>query len=433
VARSLLAGLVVLLYVLPILLLQPEASFGSLFLALTVSFGPLLLLMHVLQTAWLLRFARQVRRFRTAANGRILLHHAPALADKWDIPTLFHRIEEELDRLTQRFSSPLRGRVVVYLFESYSAISKVFGPYYGGTALSLANAIVIADDNDPVRSMRHELAHLVSARWSENAPPLLSEGLSVWWERSEDESSIDGMARVLHDRNPNLSQLLSPMYFFSESHRRSCYVLAGSFCGFLIRRYGWERFEKLYKSCNGFRFEMKFRKCYGMTLEQAESAWRSVTWIPGLLLVAESRTGVVMTRARDFCGQMRSIALFIDGERIDEIPYGCRCEYPLLPGNHSLWVKMDWCRSPCYEVTLLPGDMVELECCIPWRGFWIVFSALTGLLRPGRAFVVRPAPDPKTRWTYQELWEGICVFLGVGTLLVFLMLLLWLVCWAVVE
>jgi hypothetical protein len=321
--------------------------------------------------------------------------------------------------------------VVVFLFADRATIARIFGPYYGGTALSRANAIVVADDGWIEISTRHELTHLFSARWSERAPPLLCEGLSVWLERAEDRQAIDEMARKeLHGQSQSLSQFLNPAFFFSEHFRHSCYVLAGSFCGFLIRRHGWERFEKLYKLCNGRRFEAKFKQCYGKTLEQAESQWRSLTWSPGVLLVEESRTGIALTRARDGCGIMRSIGVFIDDQMVGEVPYGCRYEFPLLPGRHSVSVKMDWGRSHAYEVNLRPGEMVELEGCIHWRGFWWLLSLLAGFLRPRQMFVIRPAPHPKDVWAYQALWEGVCGWLGTGAVLLSMWLLLRLVFWA---
>jgi hypothetical protein len=427
----LFASVIMILPLVAIRFLLHSGSIGSLLNGIALPLAVGLVPLQLLRVAWLWRFVRAVRRFRTATHGQIVLHYAPEHDGKWDVPVLFQRFEEELDRLTRRFSSPLQAPVVVFLFDSHVTISKVFGPHHGGTALTLANAIVIPDDCDIERGMRHEFAHLFSSRWSERAPPLLSEGLSVWLERDEDGRSIDAVARpLMHGQSPNLSLFLNPRYFFSEPHRQSCYALAGSFCGFLIRRYGWERFEKLYNLCNGYRFEAKFSQCYQMSLEEAEKQWRSVMWGPGLLLVEESRTGVALTRARDGCGMMRNIDVFIDDHMVAAVPYGGRLEFPLLPGNHSMWVKMDWCRSPAYEVTLRPGEMVELESCIPWRGFWALLSIPTGLLRPARAFVVRPAPDPKSVWAFRELWEGVRAFLGLGVFLVSMLLLLHLVLWA---
>ena len=228
------------------------------------------------RSRWLWRFTSQVRRFRTATEGRIVLHYSPELDAEWNLPTLLQRCQEELDRLTDRFGSPHRGRAVVFLFASYKEIGKIFGAHYGGTALSSANAIVIANDSNIQESMRHEFAHLFSARWSLHAPPLLSEGLSVWLQETTWGHPIDTAARpLLGNRSFKLPLLLKPKFFFAEPQRHTCYVLAGSFTGFLIRRYGWQQYRKLFRLCDGIRFRAKFEKCFGVTLEKAEWQWRN--------------------------------------------------------------------------------------------------------------------------------------------------------------
>jgi hypothetical protein len=237
--------------------------------------GASVLLWHW-RSRWLWRFTRQVRRFRTAREGRIVLHYAPDLYAKWNMPTLLQRCQEELDRLTDRFGSSLRGRVVVFLFASSKDIAKIFGPHYGGTALSFANAIVIANDTNIQESMRHEFVHLFSARWNALAPPLLSEGLSVWLQETAWGQPIDKVARpFLGNRSLKLPLLMKPGFFFAEPQRQACYVLAGSFTGFLIRRYGWQPYRKLFRLGDGIRFRAKFEKCFGVALEKAEWQWRN--------------------------------------------------------------------------------------------------------------------------------------------------------------
>jgi hypothetical protein len=249
----------------------PIAGFFSL-----ISAGGALLLVGGRRWRWLWRFTRQVRRFRTVTNGRIALHFAPELNDKWHMPTLLQRCQEELNLLTERFGSPLRGHVVVFLFAFYRDIGTIFGPRYGGAALSFANAIVIADDNNVQESMRHEFAHLFSARWNLFAPPLLKEGLSVWLQETIWGQSIDNAARLsLGNPSLRIPLLLKPSFFFAEPQRHACYALAGSFTGFLVRRFGWQQYHKFFRHCNGIRFRAKFKKCFGVTLEKAEWQWRN--------------------------------------------------------------------------------------------------------------------------------------------------------------
>jgi hypothetical protein len=35
---------------------------------------------------------------------------------------------------------------------------------------------------------------------------------------------------------------------------------------------------------------------------------------------------------------------------------------PLVPGQHSVYLAVDWCRSPSLEVQIASGETVTLEC-----------------------------------------------------------------------
>jgi hypothetical protein len=228
------------------------------------------------QYYWLDRFCRHVRRFRTVSIARVTLHYAPELEDRWFFPSLLDDIQKELADLDRQFEKPLRRRVSVFLFEHWREINDIFGPEYGGTALFPSNSIVFADDDRDIRdTVRHELTHLFANRWSTLAPPLLSEGLPVHLQLSFGGHSIDTIAREhLRTGSLPLLRLLDRKVFFSKGHIGACYALAGSFTGFLIRRYGWKKYRRLYRWCDGTMFQFKFRWCFGVSLAEAEIAWR---------------------------------------------------------------------------------------------------------------------------------------------------------------
>jgi hypothetical protein len=138
-------------------------------------------------------------------------------------------------------------------------------------------------------------------------------------------------------------------------------------------------------------------------------------------------SAVALTRARDCYGVFNSIHLFIDGEEVGTVHYGCRKVFHLTPGAHSLWFRMDWFRSSPYEVTISPGELIELEASLRWRGFAQCLSAFAIFIIPGRVFVVRPAPDPEATDPDEDLWECLRVIFGwlfTGLLLMLLLRLL---------
>jgi hypothetical protein len=200
-----------------------------------------------------------------------VLHYEAGLEGRWDLAVLQQRCEAELDDLTERFGFPLRRRLVVFLFANWKDISKVFGPQYVGTALVEANAVVLADHADIRVSLRHELTHLFAARWNRRAPPLLEEGLATWLPGTKWGRPVDWLVgQLLSDSEPVLPDLLRREFFFSSRYRSACYILAGSFTGFLIRRFGWDRYRTLYRKAGPVRFAATFKRVCGLTLEEAE-------------------------------------------------------------------------------------------------------------------------------------------------------------------
>jgi hypothetical protein len=233
---------------------------------------------------WLWRFCPRVRHFATVENARVVLHYEPELKRGDTIPAFLQACEKELENLMRWFGSPMRGRVTVYLFAHGQDIAAIYGSGYAGWAIFRANAIVLANYYHFPELLRHELAHLFAFRWSALAPPLLSEGIAVWLQGSYWGKSIDEEAlTLLRQGSPKLSKLLRSRFFSAEARRYSCYILAGSFTGFLIRRYGWDRHRQLYRSCNGNHFAAKFEKCFGISLEKAEWHWRNEVLVMPIL------------------------------------------------------------------------------------------------------------------------------------------------------
>ena len=232
-------------------------------------------LIAALQERPYFRLCRGIRHFRTVTSRRVTLHYSPGLADQWDFAVLLQRCEEELDDLTRWFGFQLRRRVVVFLFASWREIARI-RPRASGLALPPINAVLVGNDDNLKEVLRHELSHLFASRWSLRAPPLLQEGLAVYLQGTRMSRPIDVAAHPLLDsRRLRLARLLDRKFFFSQPHAHACYVLAGRFTGFLIRRYGWKRYRRFYRRCTGLRFRMQFLRCFGVSLEKAEWQWHN--------------------------------------------------------------------------------------------------------------------------------------------------------------
>jgi hypothetical protein len=224
---------------------------------------------------WQLRLLWRVRNFQTVRAGRIVLHFDPEVRAVCSPNHVLQQCQAYLEQLGLTFGFAIRRRTAVYLFATCEEIGTIIGNAVGGYALFGPNALFIGCDDSLNEAIPHELTHLFASRWSWNAPPLLTEGLATWLQKTWGTYEIDTCAnRALNEVDLSLPQLLKQKLFYEIRHRHCRYAVAGSFTGFLIRRYGWDQYRKLYRSCNGGKFRPKIEKRYGKTLEQLEKEWR---------------------------------------------------------------------------------------------------------------------------------------------------------------
>ena len=123
--------------------------------------------------------------------------------------------------------------------------------------------------------LKHELTHVMAAEFGfvlfrVGLNPGLIEGLAVAVERTAQGEMLHRLARAAHVRNVagDLRQIFSIGGFVRASPSVS-YPLAGSFCRYLIDRYGLRKFKRLYRSGD-------FRGVYGKALDSLEADWRSM-------------------------------------------------------------------------------------------------------------------------------------------------------------
>jgi hypothetical protein len=221
---------------------------------------------------WLWRVRRRVGDYRTLASRRVVLHFPEGLAVAAALPGFLQLCEAERDELEQRFGPRLWRRLHVFVVPALSDLEGIFGKRMGGTVWM--GAIFLAADTMNRRTLRHELGHVFSLRCNPAAPPIMAEGLSTWLQEDDEGRMVDSeTCRICLSSIPDLEKLLDRRYFFAESHQHNCYVLSGSFTGFLIRRHGWDRYLQFYRKTEPTRFESRFRKFFGFSLMEAQRRW----------------------------------------------------------------------------------------------------------------------------------------------------------------
>jgi tetratricopeptide (TPR) repeat protein len=266
-------------------LLAPVCVLPALILSLAGGASPLwilpaalLLLALLLGRYWfhLWRFARITRRFQTVRGEHVVLRHAAELAGVIEAASFLQRCEQTLAEFSRRFGFTLKRRLVIFLFPTASGVSRFFKTQVGGCAFVHGDAVVLTNckvGGTPEEVLRHELAHLFSARWSKLDPPLKGEGLATWFMDTLDGKPIDfhALAALLTDHYLFLTWLTDRAWFYGSA---SSYLVAGSFTGDLIRRFGWDAYRDFFKRARTKNFEACFARAFGISLLAAERQWR---------------------------------------------------------------------------------------------------------------------------------------------------------------
>jgi len=198
-------------------------------------------------------------------------------------------LEFRYHQLRAILGSEPRPPITVYRFPSAQAKKDLVGA--GGTlyAKPWTREIYVQADRFPAPWLRHEMAHVFAGsfgdslfglalawRWWGPLPvPHLAMGLVEGLAEAAAFGDPDGRA-TLHEQAramialgqaPSLARLMGAG-FSAESGVRA-YILAGSFCRFLLERFGADKLRAVYRSAGDFA------AAYGLPLAELEGAWRA--------------------------------------------------------------------------------------------------------------------------------------------------------------
>lgn len=69
----------------------------------------------------------------------------------------------------------------------------------------------------------------------------------------------------------------------------------------------------------------------------------------------------------------RSLPIYLDGKKIGMIKENQTLEIPVLPGNHEIFVKMDWSRSNKIVFNIAEGEQTHFKCTRSIQGWQLGF------------------------------------------------------------
>jgi hypothetical protein len=160
------------------------------------------------------------------------------------------------------------GRKVKFFIYDNDTVAKTLIRQNAGFAQSTVGIIHTKVN----QTVGHELTHVLSRAINGRPPPnrVLDEGLCVWMDHKPADHLAEGR-RLLESNNlPSASQMIEMLGGKDES----CYSAAGAYVGYLLTKYGVEKFKELWGS-GKTSYDEQFARIYGKSQAEMDTEWRA--------------------------------------------------------------------------------------------------------------------------------------------------------------
>ncbi len=202
------------------------------------------------------------------------IYFSPGISgDEIKIITLSH--EYYYEQLSHFYNVYPKEKYVSFIFKNDAQKKKYFGSENADVAKPwLREVFTIADNYNS--TLRHEIAHCFAGEFgwgifdvASGFNPALIEGAAVAGAPEYDLNNIHYMASLAYNNGfrIDLKNLFKGLNFFGQTSGLS-YIYAGSFCSYLIDKYGIKKFKRLYSDTN-------FEGIYKKDIEQVSNEYLS--------------------------------------------------------------------------------------------------------------------------------------------------------------
>jgi hypothetical protein len=94
---------------------------------------------------------------------------------------------------------------------------------------------------------------------------------------------------------------------------------------------------------------------------------------------------VRLKRASEMADLLRTYTIVVDGNDVGTIRRGKEVTFEVAPGQHRMWLRIDWCESNALEF-LSDGTPLEFECGSNFRG-WRAFLGVKHAVSSGPGYL----------------------------------------------
>lgn len=205
-----------------------------------------------------------------------------------------------------------RGRIRSFLYESAEQKGRLIGAAGTNIAKPWLRQVHL-NISDAGRALRHELVHVMAADFG--IPVLgvgmnsgLIEGLATAVERVQYDETLHRVAAqiIAVGIEPDMESLFSLTGFF-KGHGGTSYMLAGSFCRYLIDQYGMRRFKWAYRTGD-------FETFYNRRFEILVAEWRRYISQPAPTMEERTRAAFYFRRPSIFAKECARVIAGLNEE-----------------------------------------------------------------------------------------------------------------------
>jgi tetratricopeptide (TPR) repeat protein len=201
------------------------------------------------------------------------IYYSPQAIDSTEIKWIAAEHEFRLGQIADAFFIRFRGHIESYLYSSVDVKQRLMGAGNTDIAKPWSGQIHITQQSIE-NTLKHELVHVVAGQFgmpiiAANPSTGLVEGLAMAVEWEWGNRTLHQYAAAMKAANvlPDIRPLMHLTGFATQSSSVS-YVASGSFCRYLIDRYGMRKMTMLYRTGD-------FDHIYGLSLQDLTDEWQS--------------------------------------------------------------------------------------------------------------------------------------------------------------
>lgn len=215
-----------------------------------------------------------------AESEHYVYNYRPNSAAAADIDQIETEQERVFTQLNQLLGTQYNQKIHVYIFNDLADAGFTDKT---GQAFPILNTIEVIYGVDGYTIGKrgisaHEVTHIITFNgWGPTDLRILSEGIAVYMEHVtyDDETDYGGSQMVVaaltaHGNLPDIESLASD---FEQFDTNISYPVSGSFAGYIIRRFGMDKFRKLFTEGRSDHFVADFQSVYGISLADVENTW----------------------------------------------------------------------------------------------------------------------------------------------------------------